>query len=97
MKKIGTVELPSIKLIDKDGRNWTAVRRREPLVSKQVLMAHLESCGYDVHLFNLKDGEEEYEVGRVVWRDKELTKILVGRKFDIDRPVSRRATVLASS
>ena len=33
-RKIGLIELPALKLVD-DWENWTALRRREPLVSKQ--------------------------------------------------------------
>lgn len=76
--KIGLVELPAIKLVDKAGKNWTALRRREPLVSKQILLSELEAGGFDVELVNLKAGEEEIECGSVRWRGKRLSKVLVG-------------------
>lgn len=81
------IELPAIKLVDQDGRNWTALRRREPLVSKQILMPLLEAAGFTCELVNLKDGEEEYETGTVAWRDKVLSKRLVGRQLE-DAPDS---------
>lgn len=84
MKKVGVIELPAIKLVDPDGRNWTALRRKEPLVSKQILIPQLQEGDYDVQLINLKNGDEEWEVGTITWRDKNLTKRLVGKTFDLD-------------
>lgn len=83
MKTIGLIELPAIKLVDRHGRNWTALRRREPLVSKQVLIPQLRSCGYEPHLINLKDGDEEYAFGQVSWRGLTLTKVLIGRRLEL--------------
>lgn len=90
MKKIKVIELPAIKLVDAEGRNWTALRRREPLVSKQILIPQLQAGGYDVEMINLKDGITEMETGVVTWRDKKLTKVLVGRPFEED-PLSADA------
>ncbi len=84
MKKIKVIELPAIKLVDQNGRNWTALRRREPLVSKQILMPQLMAAGFDVEMVNLKHGDQEIETGQVRWRDKSLTKILVGRPLEDD-------------
>jgi len=84
MKKVGLIELQAIKLVDNNGANWTALRRQEPLVSKQILLPQVESCGYQAELINLKEGDEEIEFGTVVWRDKTLTKVLVGKEFDLD-------------
>lgn len=83
-RTIKLIELPAIKLIDESGHNWTALRRREPLVSKQVLIPLLEAGGFRVELLNLKDGAEEVVTGTVRWRDKTLRKVLVGRTFDED-------------
>ena len=84
MKKIGLIELPAIKLADSYGRNWTALRRREPLVSKQVLIPQLIAGGFDTHLFNLKDGENETSFGTVTWRGSNLNKVLVGRPLQLN-------------
>ncbi len=73
-----------IKLVDASGRNWTALRRNEPLVSKQILMPQLLAGGYDVELVNLKEDREETEYGRVNWRGMELTKVRVGAMQHLD-------------
>jgi hypothetical protein len=78
--KIGLVELPAIRLVDGEGKNWTAFRRREPLVSKQILLPQLRAGGYEVTLVNLKDGDDELEYGQVQWRGLTLHKVLVGRR-----------------
>ena len=78
------IELPAIKLVDPQGRNWTALRRREPLVSKQILLAQIRAGGFDTELINLKRGDDEMPFGEIVWRDKQLTKIHVGRPFERD-------------
>ncbi len=79
--KVGVIELPAIKLVDSDGSNWTALRKHEPLVSKQILIPQLLAGGFDVHLVNLKDGNDEMAYGEALWKGRTLTKILVGRKF----------------
>lgn len=79
--KVGVIELPAIKLVDSEGSNWTALRKHEPLVSKQILMPQLLAGGFDVQLVNLKDGNDEMEYGEVLWKGRTLTKILVGRNF----------------
>ena len=86
-KIIKLVELPALKLLDTDGNNWTALRRREPLVSKQILMPQLAAGGYRVVLENLKDGDHESHYGEVRWRNLTLTKLRVGRPLQVD-PVS---------
>ena len=83
-RTIKLIELPAIKLVDEGGRNWTALRRREPLVSKQIVMTQLAAAGFDTVLVNLKDGDEEVETGTVRWRDRVLSKRLVGRVFGDD-------------
>lgn len=81
MKKIKMVEIPALKLLDEKGNNWTALRRREPLVSKQIVMPQLMAGGYDVEMINLKDGKEETDFGTVTWRGMELRKVVVGREL----------------
>jgi len=82
--RVGVIELPAIKLIDSEGRNWTALRTQEPLVSKQILIPQLLAGGHDVELINLKEGKEEILFGEVIWRGRTLSKILVGRSWDLD-------------
>lgn len=81
---VGAIELPAIKLVDQDGKNWAALRRREPLVSKQILMPQLEAGGFEVELVNLKDGDVEVHTGEIQWRDRVLQKTLVGRELELD-------------
>jgi hypothetical protein len=80
--RVALVELPAIKLCDDTGRNWTALRRTEPLVSKQILLAQLLASGYEASLVNLKDSEREHVYGTVEWRGQTLRKITVGRQVE---------------
>jgi hypothetical protein len=80
--RIGLVELPAIKLCDQHGRNWTAFRHHEPLVSKQILVAQLCALGFDVALVNLKSSSDEHTFGEVSWRDLSLRKIFVGNSIE---------------
>ncbi len=80
--RIGLVELPAIKLCDQHGRNWTAFRHHEPLVSKQILLAQLRGLGFDVTLVNLKSSNAEHTFGEVSWRDLSLRKIFVGNSIE---------------
>lgn len=41
MKRIGPIEPPAIKRVDAEGRNWPALRRKEPLASKQIPLPQL--------------------------------------------------------
>ena len=84
MSRVGAIELPAIKLVDQEGNNWTALRRNEPLVSKQILLPQLMAGGHDVELINLKERDDEVDYGQVTWRDKQLTKISVGRWDHLD-------------
>jgi hypothetical protein len=80
--KIGLIELPTSKLVDEEGKNWTAVFRREPLVSKQILTPQLQAGGFDAQIVNLKAGNEEHEYGAPVsWKGKKLTKIMEGMHY----------------
>lgn len=82
---IGLVEVPSLGLYDPDGNNWTALYRRNTLLSKQVLMADLQAGGFDAQLVNLKDGDRREPFGEVTWKDMKLTKAYVGQRiYDID-------------
>ena len=78
MAKIGLVELPALKLLDEQGANWTAFRRDDPLGGKQIVAASLEAAGHDVGVFNLKNGDRDYEAGTVEWNGKTLTKVWSG-------------------
>jgi len=55
--KIGLVELPQLKLLDSQGIDWTE-QNEHPLISKQILISNLESGGFEVELFNLKNGTD---------------------------------------
>lgn len=82
---IGLVEVPTLGLYDPQGKNWTPMFRRNPLLSKQVLLAHLQAGGFDARLVNLKDGDYREEFGRTPWKGSTLTKVYVGKKIgDLD-------------
>jgi hypothetical protein len=78
---IGLIELPAFKLLDQRGLNWTALRQREPLGSKQVLAAQLNAAGVAAEIINLKNADNEVEFGFVNWKGKKLRKIAVGRSY----------------
>jgi len=79
--RIGLIEVPTLGLFDPSGNNWTPMFRGNPLLSKQLLMAQLEDAGYDVHLYNLKNGDYQEEIGSVVWKNMPLIKAYVGRSI----------------
>lgn len=81
MARISLIELPALKLLDEEGHNWTALRKHEPLGSKQILAAHLAEGGFDVEIANLKLQDRETEMGEVRWRDKRFTKVAVGQPW----------------
>jgi hypothetical protein len=82
---IGLVEVPALGLYDEEGHNWTALYRRNTLLSKQVLMADLQAGGFDAQLVNLKSGDCQEPFGEVTWKGMNLTKAYVGQKiFDLD-------------
>ncbi|HLP87997.1 MAG TPA: radical SAM protein [Nostocaceae cyanobacterium] len=82
---IGLVEVPALGLYDPEGHNWTALYRRNTLLSKQVLMADLQAGGFDARLVNLKNGDRRESFGEVIWKGMNLTKTYVGsRIYDID-------------
>lgn len=77
---VGLIELPAIKLIGLDGKNWTAFRMKEPLGSKQILAGSLQEHFY-VTLVNLKRGNNRIKLGGVAWRQTNLRKIVVGNDW----------------
>lgn len=82
--KIGLVELPYLYLLDPNGNNWVELND-SPLISKQILMANLLAGGFEVELFNLKEGEETEDLGTVKWKGMTLRKVIRGRRIsDID-------------
>lgn len=84
--KIGLVELPYIYLLDPYGNNWVELND-SPLIGKQIFMANLQAGGFDVELFNLKEGEIEEELGTVQWKGMTLRKVMKGRpisSLDVD-------------
>ena len=82
---IGLVEVPALGLYDPEGHNWTALYRKNVLLSKQVLIANLQAGGFDAQLVNLKDGDCQEPFGQVTWKGMNLTKTYVGRKIsDVD-------------
>jgi hypothetical protein len=78
MISIGLIELPAIKLLDADGLNWTALRRQEPLGSKQVLAAQLGAADVAAEIVNLKEGDLEIDIGSITWAGLKLRKVAVG-------------------
>lgn len=82
---IGLVEVPALGLYDPEGHNWTALYRKNALLSKQVLIADLQAGGFDAQLVNLKDGGCKEPFGEVTWKGMNLTKAYVGQRiFDLD-------------
>lgn len=78
---VGLVELPEIALYDPFGSNRSTVRKGSALISKQVLMSNLEAGGFDVRLYNLKQGDEEEEYGEVTWNGVKLRKVMTGDSY----------------
>lgn len=78
---VGLVELPEIALYDPHGSNRATVRKGSALISKQVLMSSLEAGGFDVRLYNLKQGNDEEEYGDVQWKGVNLKKTMVGSSY----------------
>jgi hypothetical protein len=76
--KIGLVELPQLKLLDPQGIDWTE-QNEHPLISKQILISNLESGGFEVELFNLKNGTDEQVFGEAHWKGMLLRKIAYGQ------------------
>ncbi|OAD22689.1 radical SAM domain protein [Candidatus Thiomargarita nelsonii] len=83
--RIALIELPSVILIDQNGKNWAFHSNNWPLVSKQALIPQLQAGGFDVELVNLKAGNEEEVYGQISWNNGTLFKLLKGNKIkDID-------------
>ncbi|MEB3232191.1 MAG: hypothetical protein VKJ64_14370 [Leptolyngbyaceae bacterium] len=82
---IGLVEVPALGLYDPDGNNWTALYRKNVLLSKQVLIADLQAGGFDARLVNLKAGDARERFGEIIWNNMRLTKAYVGQRIsDLD-------------
>lgn len=81
VSKIGLVELPEFELIAPDGARWNNIHKGFPLISKQILLSHLQSGGFDAQLVNLQLGNDEEVLGTVTWRGKKLTKKYTGTKI----------------
>lgn len=75
--KIGLIELPRLKLLDGNGRNFTAWRTEDPLLSKMVLGGSL-MYDFEIELFNLKRGSDQIDLGTVQYGDVLLRKIVQG-------------------
>nr|VFK63331.1 MAG: Radical SAM superfamily enzyme YgiQ, UPF0313 family [Candidatus Kentron sp. UNK]VFK70805.1 MAG: Radical SAM superfamily enzyme YgiQ, UPF0313 family [Candidatus Kentron sp. UNK] len=75
---IGLIEGPTVALFDPTGKNWTPMYRRNPLLSKQVLMAQLAADGFDVRLVNLREGDYQESFGRVPWKEMLIDKVYLG-------------------
>ncbi|OSO94229.1 radical SAM protein [Cylindrospermopsis raciborskii CENA303] len=76
--KIGLVELPQLKVLDPTGNDWTE-QNQHPLISKQILIANLEAGGFEVELFNLKNGTQQEQFGETIWKGMTLQKIAYGQ------------------
>ena len=60
---IGLVELPQLGLFDPEGWNLLAEDTRgDVLISKQVLLASLQTAGFDAQLVDLKNGDYQEEL-----------------------------------
>lgn len=82
---IGLVELPEVGLVDEENNNWIAIRKYQPLISKQVLLANLQGSGFRAELVDLRDGDSTEVYDTVVWGDKTLNKTYNGKALsDID-------------
>lgn len=84
MKRVALIELPALRLKDEQGKDWTMVRRRETLGSKQILGASL-SDNFEVELVNMRMSSREWEFGEVQWSDHRISKIACGLELsDLD-------------
>lgn len=82
---VGLVELPVLKLVDPNGKNWNSVRRLASLISKQILISNLQGGGFNAQLVNMKDDTYQEKYGEITWKGRKLDKIYVGRKItDLD-------------
>lgn len=79
MKSIGLIEMPSVRLVDHNGKDWTIVRRRETLGSKQILGASLAQ-DFNVSLVNMRLGDAEWEFGSADWSDRVISKVACGMR-----------------
>ncbi|NEQ68343.1 MAG: radical SAM protein [Symploca sp. SIO2D2] len=85
---IGLVELPQLKLSDTEGNDYYSLRKHEPIISKQVLISHLQAGGFQTNFINLRDGDYTENYGRKIWRGIELTKNYNGVRIESIDPES---------
>ncbi|NEO61088.1 MAG: radical SAM protein [Moorea sp. SIO4G2] len=85
---IGLVELPQLKLSDPDGNDYYSLRKYEPIISKQVLISHLQAGGFQTKFINLRDGDYTENYGKKIWRGIELTKNYIGVQIESIDPES---------
>jgi hypothetical protein len=81
MPSIGLVELPVLRLIDPQGKNWAEDYKKVPLPSKQILLSSLQAGGFNAQLFDLRAGDYAEEYGTVTWRGMTLSKRYQGTKI----------------
>lgn len=86
--RIGLVELPALKLVDPEGKNWTEFYKNTVLPSKQILLANLRAGGFNAQLVDLRKGDWEEEYGTVTWRDMTLSKRYCGTRISSLDPQS---------
>ena len=75
---IGLVELPQLKLSDPEGNDFYSLRKFEPIISKQILISHLQAGGFQTKFINLRDGDYVENYGHITWRGIELSKNYCG-------------------
>ncbi|NEO98931.1 MAG: hypothetical protein F6K58_09690 [Symploca sp. SIO2E9] len=85
---IGLVELPQLKLSDPDDNDYYSLRKYEPIISKQVLISHLQAGGFKTKFINLRDGDYTENYGKKIWRGIELTKNYIGLQIESIDPES---------
>lgn len=78
---VGVIEVPNIALYDAAGSCRAPRPKRNVLISKQVLMSNLEAGGFEVRLYNLKDGDWEDAYGEIPWKEGKLIKAMVGQNY----------------
>ncbi|WP_199315588.1 radical SAM protein [Aerosakkonema funiforme] len=86
--RIGLVELPVLKLIDPEGKNWNPSGKKIVLSSKQILLANLRAGGFDAQLVDLRADDYEEEYGEVTWRGIPLSKRYSGTRISSLDPES---------
>ncbi len=89
---IGLVELPSLGLINAKGQNSISNEtKNNALVSKQILLSNLQAAGFDAQLIDLRQGNNQVEYGKTVWRKIEYTKVYMGNNIQEVDPLDCEA------